>query len=294
MNHATRASTFALLLLLGAASRPAAAFSLLHTEQGKTVRWYAPEIPWVLQGVVPGVEDGDFESAMKASFQSWNDVPGTGWVLHWNGRIEGAQVGYDRAEPNGNNNLVTVYASEWLDPPTVGALTVTSYLVDTGQILDADIKINATTIEWGLGDPGRLDIQNALTHEVGHLLGLGHSATVVAATMFPVTSPGETEKRSLHPDDVAGVLALYGDGDLTGGTFTIPGDTSVGLPTEIPEVRQSEEATQVRVHCGVVPGEASSGGWLLLPLVWLTLRRRSTGPGSWSAGRRFTGAGPSC
>ena len=45
----------------------------------------------------------------------------------------------------------------------------------------------------------------AATHEIGHGLGLGHSH-VSATVMWPTVSIGNP---SLHPDDIAGIRALY-------------------------------------------------------------------------------------
>lgn len=56
--------------------------------------------------------------------------------------------------------------------------------------------------------PGHYDLQGVATHEYGHALGLGHS-DAPAATMFATTMDGKGW-RSLHPDDVAGIQALYG------------------------------------------------------------------------------------
>jgi MYXO-CTERM domain-containing protein len=111
----------------------------------------------------------------------------------------------------------------------------------TGVIRDADIEINAFHFSWadlvahpdlrGNGQPFH-DLQNALTHEMGHLIGLDHtcyvqgpppldntgapitdcasaSAAVVATTMFPSANPGDVEKRTLEPDDRAGVCGIY-------------------------------------------------------------------------------------
>jgi len=83
--------------------------------------------------------------------------------------------------------------------------------------------------------PGsQFDYQSILCHEYGHVLGLGHSATG-SATMFASIGPGSTAPRSIAPDDIAGVQAIYGvkssskpficSTDATGGTtLTIIGD----------------------------------------------------------------------
>ncbi len=71
------------------------------------------------------------------------------------------------------------------------------------------------------------DLRNTITHEAGHVIGLAHPCgdpgtptcdsplppweTVPYAqrTMYPSTAIGETSKRALSPDDVAGVCAIY-------------------------------------------------------------------------------------
>lgn len=50
------------------------------------------------------------------------------------------------------------------------------------------------------------DILTFSLHEIGHLLGLGHSS-IREAVMFPYTNAGEI--KDLHEDDIQGVKALY-------------------------------------------------------------------------------------
>jgi hypothetical protein len=54
------------------------------------------------------------------------------------------------------------------------------------------------------------DIQGVMCHEYGHALGLDHSGTSSAWTMFPSGGGTNVEKRSIESDDIAGVQALYG------------------------------------------------------------------------------------
>jgi hypothetical protein len=121
------------------------------------------------------------------------------------------------------------------------ALAITSVFVDknTGEIRDGDIEVNAKGFIWADLDintsPQNQDLQNALTHEMGHLIGLDHTcyiadlgapdpldnngnpvpdceaadATVRATTMFASAIPGDTEKRTLAPDDIQAVCDIY-------------------------------------------------------------------------------------
>ncbi len=119
------------------------------------------------------------------------------------------------------------------------ATTSVSYVAGTGEILEADMEINAVD---SAGTSGFLmtcsdtapatDIQNVVTHEAGHFLGLAHACETTTQppsidftlagcpgntnpTMFPTSPPGEISKRSLEPDDAAGVCFLYPRGEPT-------------------------------------------------------------------------------
>ncbi|MDB4966342.1 MAG: peptidase and matrixin and adamalysin [Myxococcales bacterium] len=133
------------------------------------------------------------------------------------------------------------------DPSAIG-LTTVMYVNTPGQpgdgtILDADIELNNvnytfTTSAATMPRAGTAlaDLENTLTHELGHVQGLAHTCwdhvtqkaplddkgnpipdcngtvpdTVLATTMYPYASmPGETSKRNLADDDVDGVCKVY-------------------------------------------------------------------------------------
>ena len=87
------------------------------------------------------------------------------------------------------------------------------------------------------GQTGHYDVQSIVTHETGHLLGLGHSAlgetnltpigrTVIAkeAVMFPIAyPPGTIIDRALELDDQAGIASIYGTPAFQAATGAISG-----------------------------------------------------------------------
>ena len=161
----------------------------------------------------------------------------------------------------------------WDRGGAVIATTVTTFSASTGQIFDADIEINDAPADDGskftfttvdalpcpAGGPivncVSIDVQNTVTHEAGHTLGLAHS-TVATATMAASAPAGETSKRILHPDDLAGICAIYPLGAQTA--------TSVGDPIRF-------EPAGSGCGCSSRGGEPASALW---PFVLATIARR--------------------
>ncbi len=104
--------------------------------------------------------------------------------------------------------------------------------VFAGQILDAD-TLFCNTGEVTFATPaalatsqaaGAFDLESLLTHELGHWMGLDHSA-VIRAMMFPFAPPpgqflgsrptAQTPDGPLSDDDRTGIRALYPDPDDT-------------------------------------------------------------------------------
>jgi hypothetical protein len=92
------------------------------------------------------------------------------------------------------------------------ALTLLWHDKNTGEILDVDMELNTTGTFTDCSNErcsgNMIDLQNTVTHEAGHLLGLGHS-TVPGATMEASTGTNpEITKRSLEDDDKRGYCEL--------------------------------------------------------------------------------------
>uniref|UniRef100_A0A7N0ULY8 Peptidase metallopeptidase domain-containing protein n=1 Tax=Kalanchoe fedtschenkoi TaxID=63787 RepID=A0A7N0ULY8_KALFE len=77
-------------------------------------------------------------------------------------------------------------------------------------VVEGDVSTSAVS--------SAVDLESVAVHEIGHLLGLGHSS-VEEAIMFPTIASG-TRKVVLASDDVEGVQVLYGANPSYNGTTT--------------------------------------------------------------------------
>lgn len=87
---------------------------------------------------------------------------------------------------------------------------------------------------WTTGNPIQVDLQSVTLHEFGHALGLNHSGDS-SAVMYASYTNG-TNKRAPAPDDIDGVLAIYG----------APGGGATSTPTNTPT--QAATATPTRTN----------------------------------------------
>jgi hypothetical protein len=94
------------------------------------------------------------------------------------------------------------------------AATLTGYyttLSGDDRINDADIYTNTAQPLYSsreAGCSGEYDVDGIMAHEVGHVIGIGHS-NVAGATMYPTVSACNTGNRSLAADDFAARDDLY-------------------------------------------------------------------------------------
>lgn len=171
--------------------------------------------------------------------------------------------------PEGRDGVNTIHFRDdsWCRPASLGelevchspeAVAVTRVLyIDEpssprdGEIIEVDMDINA--VGFTLSTDGRaaaIDLQSAVTHEIGHALGLDHNcgvedgawpsdrdgtpvpsceavpADLAAATMYVQVNPGETTMRLPKASDTTGLCEAVGgtcETEVTGGCSSGPG-----------------------------------------------------------------------
>jgi len=138
-----------------------------------------------------------------------------------------SNIGYNFMPDTANENLLIFRDNDWPHPGTLNfqfALTTTTYMALTGEILDADIEFNTAGIPFNLApQPSEADLISVAVHELGHALGLDHSDNP-QATMFAQYIPGTTDLRSLHCDDHNGMTFKYPKNLPSG--YCEPGDSN--------------------------------------------------------------------
>jgi len=91
------------------------------------------------------------------------------------------------------------------------AATLTGYY-SGNTITDADVYTNTKYKFYSSGEAdgcsGEFDIEGIMVHEVGHVIGIGHTS-VTGATMYPSVSACNTGNRTLEADDIAAKNDLY-------------------------------------------------------------------------------------
>lgn len=128
----------------------------------------------------------------------------------------------------------------WDHATALLGITTVSYNTGSGRILDADIEFDAaentfTTVDQPVCSTKlsqtcvASDVQNTVTHEIGHLLGLDHTEAA-RSTMNATASIGETSKRLIDPGTASFVCAVYAKGLATKDCVISPVDDTLGTP----------------------------------------------------------------
>jgi hypothetical protein len=196
------------------ASSTAGAFTKLSPER----IWFAlpVEIDYNTAQVETSISDGDngvtaIVDMLNNQNTGWDSaVPNTDLVFGYTSNLAAVQGdGFPTIEMNDPINICTGGCL---------AATLTGFFVQQAgvdEIVDADVYV---TTQVSFTTPNEdsaascsnneFEITGVMLHEVGHVIGLGHS-TRQKATMFASVSPCDFRTRSLAADDRNGADSLY-------------------------------------------------------------------------------------
>jgi hypothetical protein len=227
-------AAFLILVVALSAPSPALAYLKYGALVGGAVvdvRWRRPVSYFITERDVNGITAVQLRDAVGRAFATWQAVP--------TATVQSQFQGFTITPPGVPDERTTF---GFLDRPDLDrVLGATSFLLDatTGEIREADVFFN-TRFEWSVasaGEAGRTDLESIALHEIGHLLGLGHSALgeteigsagrrliASGSIMFPIAmTPGAIADRQLQADDIAGISDLYQNGQFNTATSSIAG-----------------------------------------------------------------------
>jgi hypothetical protein len=203
--------------------------SLFYADGGRTVAlsWRRQPVQLYLSTSVrtppPNIKaGGDVEGAVRRAPARWERACGARFIVEWTDE-QSASAG---AEGDGVS-LVTL-----ADTPENNSFfsgrgigyTKLFFNRGTGEIVEADIVVNPRQKFSTDGELGTYDLESTLTHELGHLLGLDHSAEPGSVMREGQPVNGRSGRRHLSgrelgEDDRAGVRSIYGEpvGEVSAG-----------------------------------------------------------------------------
>lgn len=124
--------------------------------------------------------------------KDWAAVPDSNLAFQSLGVVEGGSAGKD------GRNTISIADDLFADQKFI-ALT-TNWYDDSGHIVEADMQIDPQAISGGY------NLQQLVDHEMGHVLGLDHSA-VLSSVMYPYIGTGDTI--ALDSDDRVAIATAY-------------------------------------------------------------------------------------
>lgn len=228
-----------------------------------TTKSYAP-LHWMYTNCVfirvdsdgsDDIKDGSDVAAAKKSIDNWRKGINSCSYFKFMVLPDSPDAAPDFTKDGTNENVIHWIEKGWAarhpKMENAAAITTVYYLErpgggEDGRILDADIELNGEYFRFSTtGEQQRTDVENTVTHELGHLMGLDHpcddntrqpvpkddagntipKCSIVLGssnpayiemretTMFNFAEPGETKKRTPEADDFRGVCEIYPTAD---------------------------------------------------------------------------------
>lgn len=239
MATSKRLLPLALLLLLSLSLTTSRAFAweINKTGSGRDIKWSNGNASYFIN---PASGPAGAIDAVQSGMQTWSVVPSAKFAF--SGSQSSANCTEASGGPNGicfgpvNQKGVVAQNTFWYDP-------------SSGEMLHSEIVFN-TNYQWSInGTATSFDVQEIITHELGHTLSLKDEYQPAQSenTMYGYAAYNETKKRSLEADDIAGISYLY------------PGDSTTTTPAPTPTPAPSTCTYSVRLSANKFDAAGGSG-----------------------------------
>lgn len=168
-------------------------------------------------GDIASIKRGsDPVEALRRSLKTWSDVSGIEFEL-----VTSAELNVSPSGPAGDGvNLITIAGTAqntlFISREAIGIPAATRLYFDkSGRITEADIVLNPAEQFSTDGTFGTYDLESIFVHEIGHLLGLGHSELSSSSLFESLPRNGlfgtqAFAVRTLSAADVGEARAKYG------------------------------------------------------------------------------------
>jgi hypothetical protein len=160
-----------------------------------------------------GLKEKDVLGAIEAAATTWSEETTAG-ILPTCSAASGLEADWDT--PDGSNEVLFGDLSDQYPGGGVIAVTVVWGIFggppSQRGIMEFDMVLDDVNFDWSTsGASDKMDVQNIVTHELGHAVGLDdmYQSSCSEVTMYGYSTEGETKKCDLEPADIAGLLTLY-------------------------------------------------------------------------------------
>ncbi len=188
---------------------------------GKQLQWRDLE-NWIVNPDntnIPELTETEIMDTFNAGVFQWESHSGTNILGTGSTTDETLEADYDSTDDVNEIYFADIRNSDGTPNANILGLTITWAVVNgppfARGIVEMDQIYDDHDFNWFTGASGaerEFDLGSTATHEIGHGVGMGHAPAVeecILETMYPFGGPNDTEGRTLHDGDIAGIQKLY-------------------------------------------------------------------------------------